>query len=52
LPKSSLHKCKKKKIANCGVVGFTIQHAKHPTHGDMFRIDPDSIDVVYLGFDK
>ena len=52
LPKSSTHKSKKKKIVNCGVVAFTIQHARHPKHGDLFRIDPDTVDVVYGGFAK
>ena len=40
----------RRKIVNCGVVGFTLQHAKHPTHGDVFRIDPDSIESIYGGF--
>jgi broad specificity phosphatase PhoE len=52
LPKASTHKSKKKKIVNCGVVAFTIQHAKHAKHGDLYRIDPDSIDVIYGGFHK
>lgn len=52
LPRSSTHKCKKKKIVNCGVVAFTIQHAKHAAHGDVFRVDPESVEVVYGGFHK
>mmetsp|Transcript_17265 Transcript_17265/g.42503 ORF Transcript_17265/g.42503 Transcript_17265/m.42503 type:complete len:359 (-) Transcript_17265:386-1462(-) len=50
LPRASTHKSKKKKMVNCGVVAFTLQHARHPTHGDLYRIDPDSITVVYGGF--
>ena len=40
----------RRKIVNCGVVGFTLQHTKHPTHGEMFRIEPDSIESIYGGF--
>ena len=37
---------------NCGVVAFTLQMAHHPEHGDVYRIDPDSVAVVYGGFNK
>ena len=40
----------RKKIVNCGVVGFTLTHVKHPKHGDVYRIDPESVDAVYGGF--
>ena len=40
----------RKKIVNCGVVGFTLTHVKHPRHGNVFQIDPESIDSIYGGF--
>lgn len=40
----------RKKIVNCGVVGFTLTHVKHPRHGDVYRVDPESVDSVYGGF--
>jgi hypothetical protein len=45
------HVAAKKKIVNCGVVGFTLQHDKHPEHGEVYRIDPESVDAIYGGFD-
>ena len=42
----------KKKIVNCGVVGFTLTKVKHPTHGNVYRIDPETVDAVYGGFSK
>ena len=35
----------RKKIVNCGIVGFTLTHVKHPKHGDVYRIDPESVDA-------
>ena len=50
LPPEVEHQSKKKKIVNCGVVGLTLQVLRD-YHGDVhYRIDPNSIAVVYGGF--
>ena len=57
LPKSSTHEAKRMKIANSGVVAFTLHRADGPdglpvsVGGEVvYRIDPDSILSVYGGF--
>lgn len=47
LPARSTHEAKTKKMLNSGVVGFTLSRDK-----SNYRIDPDSVDVVYGGFAK
>lgn len=46
LPKACQHRAKTSKIANCGVVAFDFYR-----NADVLRIHPDSIKVVYLGFE-
>ena len=54
----TLIRCKKKKIVNCGAVGFTLQTAsprgvalaKASPLSLRHRIDPNSISVIYGGF--
>lgn len=49
LPYSSDHVSKKKKVQNAGCVAFTL--LKAPTaSGDVYMIDPKSIEVIYRGF--
>jgi hypothetical protein len=45
LPASVDHVCKRKKLQNGGIVGFTLERV-----GDDYRIDPDSLFVLYGGF--
>ena len=47
LPVKSSHEAKAKKIVNCGIVGFDLI----ALHG-RYVIDPDSIQVVYGGFEE
>ena len=51
LPRGAEHTCKKRKIVNCGAVGFTLQTAGRAADGSLrHRIDPTSISVIYGGF--
>uniref|UniRef100_A0A7S2FH68 Uncharacterized protein n=1 Tax=Haptolina brevifila TaxID=156173 RepID=A0A7S2FH68_9EUKA len=51
LPKSSTHVAKKKKIINCGVVGFTLQVGRDRQTGlPKYLINESSIASVYGGF--
>ena len=51
LPKDFNHVCKKKKIVNGGMVGFTLCHTKVKATGeDKYMIDPASLTVLYAGF--
>mmetsp|Transcript_13743 Transcript_13743/g.34537 ORF Transcript_13743/g.34537 Transcript_13743/m.34537 type:complete len:82 (+) Transcript_13743:1016-1261(+) len=51
LPKNFEHVCKKKKIVNGGMVGFTLCHTKVKATGeDKYMIDPTSLTVLYAGF--
>jgi len=51
LPKGCTHVCKKKKIVNGGMVGFTLCHTKVKATGeDKYMIDPASVTVLYAGF--
>ena len=53
LPKSVEHESKTKKIVNCGAVGFTLQAGKPAADGSRrFKIEPDSIKVIYGGFEN
>jgi hypothetical protein len=48
LPASSCHESKTKKIVNCGVIAFDLI-----TSGENeYAVDPDSIEVVYGGFEE
>lgn len=49
LPHSASHVCKKKKLVNGGVVGFTLLKI-HRDGKDHFKIDPSSITVLHGGF--
>ena len=51
LPPATDHISKKRKIVNCGVVGFTLQVVRDARGATLYRIDPASIAVVYGGFD-
>jgi hypothetical protein len=50
LPRDFDHVCKKKKLVNGGVIGFTILHKKTENDGDKYMIDPKSLVVLYNGF--
>mmetsp|Transcript_16013 Transcript_16013/g.36927 ORF Transcript_16013/g.36927 Transcript_16013/m.36927 type:complete len:402 (-) Transcript_16013:809-2014(-) len=51
LPKDFEHVCKKKKLVNGGLVGFTLCHTKVKETGeDKYMIDPVSLTVLYAGF--
>lgn len=50
LPKDFEHVCKKKKLINGGVVGFTLWHKKMDDGEDRYMIDPNSLVVLYGGF--
>ncbi|EEH52677.1 uncharacterized protein MICPUCDRAFT_48890 [Micromonas pusilla CCMP1545] len=52
LPRRSDHVAKKKKIVNCGCVGFTLQAGRDDDGRVAYRIDPKSVDVIYGGFAK
>lgn len=47
LPKAATHEAKTSKMANCGVVAFDFYKGE----GEVLRIRPESIKVVYLGFE-
>ena len=50
LPSELDHVCKKRKMVNCGVVGFTLQIGRDADECEHHRIDPESLAVVYGGF--
>jgi hypothetical protein len=50
LPRSSTHVAKAKKVVNCGVVAFTLAAGQLPDGTPAYRIDPESVTVVYGGF--
>jgi broad specificity phosphatase PhoE len=50
LPKDFDHVCKKKKLINGGVVGFTMWHKKVDGDKDSYMIDPKSLVLLYGGF--
>ena len=50
LPFSLEHISKKQKIANSGVVSFNLHRANLPDGTSRYRIDPESIIVIYRGF--
>lgn len=52
LPFDSTCAGKTKKIVNCGVVSFDLQFGVHPEHGEMYAIEPQSVNEVYGGFAK
>ena len=49
LPRASAHEARRKKVANCAVVAFTLQRGRV---GDdtVYRIVPESIAMVYGGY--
>lgn len=50
LAEGAEHVCTKRKLVNCGVVGFTLQVSHDADNEERHRIDPASISVVYGGF--
>lgn len=53
LPSKFEHVCKKKKLINGGMVGFTLYHTQVKEDDyveDKYMIDPNSIVVLYGGF--
>jgi hypothetical protein len=50
LPYSVNHDSKKKKITNSGVVSFTLGRGDDDKGQQLYRIEPDSITVLYGGF--
>jgi hypothetical protein len=50
LPRDFTHVCKKKKLINGGVVGFTLWHKKTDKGEDKYMIDPNSLVTLYGGF--
>ena len=48
LPNNFVHECKSNKIVNCGIVAFDLISVNNATG---FVIDPESIQVVYGGFE-
>jgi hypothetical protein len=52
LPNAIEHPAKSKKIANSGVVTFTLQQAIDQDNMFIYAIDPQSIEVVYGGFES
>lgn len=50
LPREVQHVAKAKKLVNCGVVAFTLTSGQLPGGAPYFRIEPDSVTVVYGGF--
>lgn len=51
LPYKSDHVGKTKKVVNCGVVAFTLLKVVRKSGQPTYMIDPNSVDVVYGGFD-
>ncbi|KAG8461781.1 hypothetical protein KFE25_001399 [Diacronema lutheri] len=50
LPRASAHDAKAKKVVNCGVVGLTLHKGTLPDGRISYRIDPQSVTVLYGGF--
>ena len=50
LPKDVDHPAKKRKIVNCGAVGFSLQTGRASDGSLRHRIDPASISVICGGF--
>lgn len=50
LPHRTEHDAKKKKVTNSGAVSFTIYRAEDADGSALYRIDPESIEVLYGGF--
>jgi len=50
LPRQTEHTCKKRKIVNCGAVGFSLQTGRANDGSLRPRIDPASISVISGGF--
>jgi len=50
LPRSEDHTAKKRKIMNCGAIGFSLQTGRASDGSLRHRIDPKSIETVYGGF--
>lgn len=50
LPHKSTHEAKQKKMTNSGVVAFTLHRSEDDKGISQYRIDPDSITVLYGGF--
>jgi hypothetical protein len=50
LPHKTAHDAKFKKITNSGAVSFTIYRGEDADGLALYRIDPDSIEVLYGGF--
>ena len=44
--------CKVKKMVNAGVVSFDLQGIQNATDGWIYRIDPDSIEIIHGSFKK
>jgi len=51
LPKDSTHVAKTTKMANCACVAFDLYKSDDPSR-EVVRIAPESIKVVYLGFEE
>eukprot|EP00041_Stephanoeca_diplocostata_P012137 m.202417 g.202417 ORF g.202417 m.202417 type:complete len:200 (+) comp18828_c0_seq7:217-816(+) len=52
LPDSSKHLSKTKKIVNCGVIGLTLTEYSVDGGPVQYMIDPESVKVIYGGFQK
>eukprot|EP00565_Helicotheca_tamesis_P002660 CAMPEP_0185728680 /NCGR_PEP_ID=MMETSP1171-20130828/4040_1 /TAXON_ID=374046 /ORGANISM="Helicotheca tamensis, Strain CCMP826" /LENGTH=368 /DNA_ID=CAMNT_0028397411 /DNA_START=58 /DNA_END=1164 /DNA_ORIENTATION=+ len=52
LPYNLDHASKTKKVVNCGAVAFTLMKTNHPKEGVVYMIDPNTIEVIYGGFQK
>jgi broad specificity phosphatase PhoE len=50
LPTDFDHVCKKKKLINGGIAGFTLLHTKTESGESKYMIDPSSLVVLYGGF--
>lgn len=50
LPHKITHDAKNKKITNSGIVALTIYMSEDNDGGSLYRIDPESIEVLYGGF--
>jgi hypothetical protein len=52
LPHTAYHECKSLKIVNCGVVMFELEMLEDGGGGATYRIDADSVQSLYGGFEK
>ena len=52
LPTSSDHDAKKYKMFNAGVVAFELTRGTTDAGKFVYRIEPKTVDTVYLGFKK